>query len=75
MSEWDREEMNGRACKAGGDKYIRKASETVDKGCAGDGPVMSADIGMVGVYTDVDQYADDDKEDDCDDLEEREPVF
>lgn len=75
MSGGGRVKMKGRACKAGGDKYSCKARETVDKGCAGDGPVMGTDEGMVCVYTDVDQYAEDDKEDDGDDLEKREPVF
>ena len=68
-------EMKGRACKAGSDKYVCKAGETVDKGCAGDGPIMSANVGMLCVYADVDEHAEDDEEGDGDDLEEGEPVF
>jgi hypothetical protein len=36
---------------------------------------MTADVGMLGVYADVDQNAEDDEDDDGDDLEESEPVF
>jgi hypothetical protein len=65
----------GRACKAGRDKDVCKATESVDKGCTGNGPIMTADVGMLGVYADVDQNAEDDEDDDGDDLEESEPVF
>lgn len=67
--------MKGRACKAGCDKDVCKARETIDKGCAGNGPIASADIGMLCVYADVDEYAEDDEYDDGSDLEEGKPVF
>ena len=54
----------GRACKAGRDKDVCKATETIDKGCAGNGPIMSADVGMLCVYADVHQNTEDCEGDD-----------
>ena len=42
-------ERKGRACKAGGDKDFCKAGESIDKGCTGDGPITSPDVGVLRV--------------------------
>lgn len=61
--------------EAGGDKDFCKAREAIDKGSACDCPVMSADIGMAGVYADVDENSKDDECDDGGHLEESKPIF
>ena len=47
-------ERRRRACKAGRDKDVCKAREAIDKGCAGNGPIMTADVSVLCVYADVD---------------------
>lgn len=70
-----RKGKQGRTCKAGGNKDLCKAGEAIDKGSAGNGPIMCADVGMVCVYADVDKYAEDDEYNDGYDLEESKPIF
>jgi hypothetical protein len=62
-------------CKASRHEYSREASKTSDEGSAWQAPVLATNVMMCLVGTTVDGDAQNDEDDDCCNLECREPVF
>lgn len=54
---------------------MRESSKTTHERRTRESPVLSAMISMLGVDTNVDKNAKDDKDDDCYDFQRRQPIF